>query len=59
MAKIILNDCREITTQEYCDITDRRDLKFEGQTRVNSEGIYWIVWNDNGELLKIKCSLNY
>ena len=59
MAKVILNECREITTQEYCDITDKRDLKFEGQTRVNSEGIYWIIWNDNDELLKIKCSLNY
>ena len=59
MTKVILNDCREITTQEYCDITDKRDLKFEGQTRANKEGVYWIVWNDNGELLKIKCSLNY
>ena len=59
MARVILNDCREITMQEYCDITDRRDLEFEGQTKANSEGIYWIIWNDNDELLKIKCSLNY
>ena len=57
MAGIILNECREITTQEYCDITNSRDLKFEGQTSANSEGIYWVVWSDNNELLKVKCSL--
>ena len=57
MANVILNDCREITTQEYCDITESKDLKFEGQTRVDSEGIYWVVWSDNNELFKVKCSL--
>ena len=55
---INLNECREITIQEYCDITNSRDLKFEGQTRVNSQGIYWVVWSYNDELYKVKDSLN-
>ena len=59
MSEIILSNCKEITTQEYCDITDKRDLKFEGQTSANSKGVYWIVWSDNEELYKVKCSLNY
>lgn len=59
MAKVILNDCREITTQEYCDLSEKIDLTFEGQTRANNLGIYWIVWSNNEKLYKVKCSLNY
>jgi len=57
MAGIILNDCKEITTQEYCDLSEKIDLTFEGQTRADSHGIYWVVWSDNEELYKVKCSL--
>ena len=59
MANITLSNCKEITTQEYCDLSEKIDLTFEGQTRANKEGIYWIVWSNNEELFKVKCSLNY
>ena len=59
MANVNLNDCKEITTQEYCDLSEEIELSFEGQTRANSHGIYWIVWKSNEELYKVKCSLNY
>lgn len=57
--KIDLKSCKEITTQEYCDLSEKIDLTFEGQTRANNLGIYWIVWSNNEELYKVKCSLNY
>ena len=59
MASVNLNDCKEITSAEYCDLSERIDLKFEGQTRANKEGVYWIVFKNNEDLFKIKCSLNY
>ncbi len=57
--KIDLKSCKEITTQEYCNLSDKIDLEFKGQTRANNLGIYWIVWSNNEELYKVKCSLNY
>ena len=57
--RVILNNCKELTTQEYCDLSEKIDLTFEGQTRANSEGVYWIVFKNNEDLFKIKCSLNY
>ena len=31
--KIDLKSCKEITTQEYCDLSDKIDLRFEGSNR--------------------------
>ena len=59
MANITLSNCKEITTQEYCDLSEKIDLTFEGQTRANKEGIYWVVWSNDKDLFKVKCSLNY
>ncbi len=59
MAKIILSNCKELTSAEYCDLSEKIDLEFKGQTRANSEGIYWTVWGSKEKLFKIKCSLNY
>ena len=59
MSEIMLNNCKEITSAEYCDLSEKIDLTFEGQTRANSEGVYWTVWSGNEELYKVKCSLNY
>ena len=57
--KIDLQVCTELTSQEYCDLSEEVELSFEGQTRANSHGVYWIVWSNNEELYKVKCSLNY
>lgn len=59
MKEVKLNNCKEITTQEYCDLSEKIDLTFEGQTRANNLGIYWTVWSNNEHLFKVKCSLNY
>ena len=59
MAEITLSSCKELTSQEYCDLSEKIDLTFEGQTRANKEGVYWIVFKNNEDLFKIKCSLNY
>ena len=56
---IDLQVCTELTTEEYCNLSEEIELSFEGQTRANKEGIYWIVWSNNEELFKVKCSLNY
>lgn len=59
MKEVKLSNCKEITTEEYCDLSEKIDLTFEGQTRANNLGIYWIVWSNNEDLFKVKCSLNY
>ena len=59
MKEVKLSYCEEITTEEYCDLSEKIDLTFEGQTRADSHGIYWVVWKSNEELYKVKCSLNY
>ena len=59
MANITLSNCKEITTQEYSDLSEKIDLTFEGQTSANKEGIYWVVWSNDKDLFKVKCSLNY
>lgn len=57
--KIDLQVCTELTTEEYCNLSERNVFTFEGQTRANNLGIYWIVWSNNEKLYKVKCSLNY
>ena len=59
MARVILNNCKELTIEEYCDLSEKIDLTFEGQTRANNLGIYWIIFKNKEDLFKIKCSLNY
>lgn len=44
-----LEDCKLITSNEYCNL---KDPIFIGQTRVNSNNKYFMVWKDNDILYK-------
>lgn len=54
---INLNECKELTSTEYCALSQEINLEFKGQTRVDSDNIYWTVWGNKEELFKVKCKL--
>lgn len=47
-----LADCKEISNAQYCALEG--ETEFMGQTRVNSEGVYWMTWKHEGILYKTK-----
>lgn len=49
MASIKLEDCKLITAKEYLEL---KNPIFEGQTGVNKDGYYYMVWSDNGVMYK-------
>lgn len=49
-----LEECVEITTTQYVEL---KDPQFIGQTRVNADGDYWMVSEDNNITYKVKHNL--
>lgn len=47
--KIKLEDCKLISNKQYMDL---KNPKFKGQTIVNSEGCYYMIWESDGILYK-------
>lgn len=41
MIDVKLSDCKLITSTEYCEL---ENPEFVGQTKVDSEGMYYMVW---------------
>ena len=52
--RIELSDCIHITPEEYVNLIDPQ---FEGQTRVDSEGNYYMVSSSNGKLYAVKYNI--
>lgn len=50
----LLDIAIEITSEQYMDLLNP---VFEGQSRLDSQYRYWMVFSDNGILYKIHCSL--
>lgn len=46
---IKLEDCTLITNIEYMDLVDPR---FEGQTKVNHQGEYYMIFSSEGKFYK-------
>jgi|Laugrespbdmm15dd_1035085.scaffolds.fasta_scaffold34577_2 hypothetical protein len=46
----ILDESQEITITQYVSLVNP---KFVGQTRVNDDGTYWVVFKDNDVLYKV------
>jgi hypothetical protein len=46
----ILDKSKEITTTQYMSLVNP---EFVGQTRVNDNGTYWVVFKDNDVLYKV------
>lgn len=44
-----LEDCKEITPEEY---TMLANPIFKGQTKLDSNKMYWMVWESDGVLYK-------
>lgn len=51
---IKLEDCTEISQEQYLSLANPC---FEAQTRVDSNGYYWMVFSSNGEMYSIKCQM--
>lgn len=49
-----LENCKEISQEQYLSLANP---VFEGQSRVDSEGYYWMVFSSNGEFYSVKCRL--
>ena len=47
--KIKLEDCVLITNDEYCKL---KDPKFIGQTSLDKDNMFWMVWEVEGVLYK-------
>ena len=57
MSGINLNECKLITAEEYCNLVDP---EFVGQTRVDENDMYYMVWKSGGELYKThNCLFSY
>ena len=50
MENIKLEDCKQITSEQYLELIDP---KFKAQSRVDSNGYYWMVFESNGILYSI------
>ena len=54
MEKNILDTAKEITSEEYMNL---KNPIFKGQTRLDDNRQYWMLFEDNGILYKIHNSL--
>lgn len=50
----LLEQAKEITSSQYMDL---KNPIFKGQTRVDENSQYWMVFEDNGVLYKIHNTL--
>ena len=50
MININLKDCKQITSEQYLELIDP---EFKGQTRVDDNGYYWMIFESNGILYSI------
>ena len=50
MENINLKDCKQITSEQYLELINP---EFKGQTRVDDNGYYWMVFESNGILYSI------
>ena len=50
MENIKLEDCKQITSKQYLELIDP---EFKGQTRVDNNGYYWMIFESNGVLYSI------
>lgn len=46
-----LEKCQLITNEEYCMLNNP---KFVGQTKINNNGVYYMVWEIDGKYYKTK-----
>ena len=51
----LLNKSKEITTAQYCSLPNTPE--FMGQTRVDDNNMYWMVFSSLGILYKIHSKL--
>ena len=57
MNTINLDECKLITSEEYCKLNDP---EFVGQTRVDENDMYYMVWKSEGVLYKThNCLFRY
>jgi hypothetical protein len=50
----LLEQSKEITSEEYMSLSNPI---FKGQTRLDNNNMYWMVFEDNGVLYKIHSTL--
>ena len=50
MININLKDCKQITSEQYLELINP---EFKGQTRVDDNGYYWMIFESNGILYSI------
>ena len=50
MIYVNLKDCKQITSEQYLELIDP---EFKGQTRVDDNGYYWMIFESNGILYSI------
>lgn len=52
---IDLNNCKEITSSQYCELPGTPE--FMGQTRMDSNDMYWMLSKSDNVLYKVRCKL--
>ena len=52
---VLLEDCKEITTTQYCELPGTPE--FIGQSKVDSNDMYWMVSKSEGIMYKTQYKL--
>jgi len=54
MSNIQLDDCELITSLQYCEL---ENPEFIGQTKLQQDNTYYMIWKCNNKLYKTKNTL--